>query len=131
MNVLYQRPCYSSALKNKVGRRLLIMVKGYISFCQEINKRSEKRFRIKDFDKSLADCQLYFNGISVVLSVKEIANQVLTGRQHLLAILPKQFNPRYYQRALSEFNAIVQYCMDERRTCNEISNFHAKELQKN
>jgi hypothetical protein len=130
MNELFQRPRYSRALKNKVSRRLLIMVKGYINLCQEIQRISEQRYKLKDFEESYAGCQLYFNSISVVLTVKEIANRILTGRKHLLAILPKEFNPRY-QKSLSEFNAIVQYCMDERRTRNEISDFHAKELQEN
>lgn len=126
----FLRNQYSRELKRKVSRRLMTMIKLYIRFCMDINNVSEKRCQHKDFADRYQQCRLYFESIPGTMAVKPMADKVLFGRDFLLSILPKEFNI-HYRPALKEFNEIVQFCMDERRSRHEISNFHAKELQEN
>jgi len=130
MNEYPHRKRYSRDLKNKVSRKLMILVKLYVEFCQDINVRSDKRYQIKDFSERHEKCRIYFKSIPQNMAIKPMADKVLFGRRLLLQVLPKEFNI-HYQPALKEYNAIVQYCMDERRSRNEISNFHVNELQEN
>jgi hypothetical protein len=127
MKDLFQPPRFSLELKSKVNRRLVIMIKVYMVFCQEIDQMSEKRDKVKSFDHLHHECQLYFNSISRSMPVKMLADKVLFGRPLLQALLPKEYNV-HFGAALKEYNAIVQFCMDERRSRKEISIFNAKDF---
>ena len=115
-------------LTKRATVHIFTKIYGYINLVTNADSADGNRHR--NYSDKQAEAYQYFQSINRSTNLTDICNNILFGRKYLLTLLPAENNP-FYITMLAEYNSIVQFCFDQKRSKKDVSYWIKKEIGQN